>query len=111
MDDQPVLTTEGRVMLTVDAQAWLDLPREFTDDELTDLIEAVIDALDERVMEPSVGTTRTAEGTQVRVSMTFDTADPWVAQQGALTALREVFDEAVPAIARRAPRGLAFSTV
>ncbi len=95
-------------MLTIDATAWLDLPREFTDDELSDLVAAVIDELDARVLDPSVGTTRTAEGTQVRVSMSFDTENPWIAQEQALTALRDAFDSAVPQIAGKA-RDLAFS--
>ena len=95
-------------MLTVDATAWLDLPREFTDDELTDLIASVIDVLDALVLDPSVGTTRMAQETQVRVSMSFDTDNPWIAQQRALTALRDAFDRTVPEIAGRA-RGLAFS--
>lgn len=57
----------ARVMLTSDATAWLELAREFADDELPDLVAAVIDGLDARVLDPSVGTTRTAGGTQVRV--------------------------------------------
>jgi hypothetical protein len=93
-------------MLTMDASAWLDLPREFSDDELSDLVATVVDLLDERVLDPSVGTTRTPEGTQVRVSMSFDTSDPWVAAEQAVAALREVFDEAVPEVGAR---GLVFS--
>ncbi len=91
-------------MLTIDAQAWLDLPREFSEDELSDLIATVIDDLDERVLDPSVGTTRTQKGTQIRVSMTIDTEDRWVATQRALTALREAFDAAVPEVAGKALR-------
>ena len=101
-------TRGGAAMLTIDAQAWLDLPREFTDDELADLIVAVIDYLDDHVLDPSVGTTRTPEGTQVRVSMTFSTDDPWIAQTRALNALRTAFDAAVPEITGL-PRGLAFA--
>jgi hypothetical protein len=93
-------------MLTFDASAWLDLPRDFTDDELSDLIATVVDLLDERVLDPSVGTTRTEEGTQVRVSMSFDTDDQWAAARQAVAVLADVFDEAVPEIATR---GLAFA--
>jgi hypothetical protein len=95
-------------MLTIDATAWLDLPREFTDEEISDLIAAVVDVLDARVLDPSVGTTRMGPETQVRVSMSFDTDDPWIAQQQALTALQDAFDRTVPKIAGRT-RGLAFS--
>jgi hypothetical protein len=93
-------------MLTFDASAWLDLPRDFTDDELSDLIATVVDLLDERVHNPSVGTTRTEQGTQVRVSMSFDTDDQWAAARQAVAALGDVLDQAVPEIAAR---GLAFA--
>ena len=43
-------------MLTMDARAFLDLPRPFTDDELSDLIAEVIDDLDTRVLDSSVST-------------------------------------------------------
>ena len=92
--------------LTFDASAWLDLPRGFTDDELSDLIATVFDLLDERVLDPCVGTTRTENGTQVRVSMSFDTDDQWAAARQAVAVLGEVFDQAVPEIAAR---GLAFT--
>jgi hypothetical protein len=73
---------------------------------LSDLVATVIDLLDERVLYPSAGTTRTPEGTQVRVSMSFDTTDRWVAAERAVAVLPEVFDEAVPEVAAR---GLVFS--
>jgi hypothetical protein len=87
-------------MLTIEATAMLDLPRPFSNDELGDLIAAVIDDLDERVLDPEVGTTRTGEGVRVRVSMTIPT-DAWEAQQVALSALRAAFDTAVPEVAAR----------
>jgi hypothetical protein len=86
-------------MLTIDAKALLDPPRPFTDDEITDLIAAVVDDLDARVIDPSVSTFRSDSGVRVEVSMTIDTDDPWVAQATALAAMREAFDAAVPAIA------------
>ena len=86
-------------MLTIDASAMLDLPRSFSDEELTDLIAAVIDDLDERVLEPSVSTHRTDAGVAIEISMTIDTDSPWVAQARALDAMREAFDAAVPAVA------------
>lgn len=94
-------------MLTIDARAFLDLPRPFTDDELTELIAEVVDDLDTRVLDPSVSTYRSDKGVQIEVSMTIDTDDRWVAQATALTALREAFDAAVPAVAGYA-RGLVF---
>ena len=94
-------------MLTIDARAFLDLPRPFTDDELTELIAEVVEDLDTRVLDPSVSTYRSDAGVQVEVSMTIDTDDRWEAQALALAALREAFDAAVPAIAGYA-RGLVF---
>jgi len=94
-------------MLTIDAKALLDPPRPFTDDELTDLIAAVIDDLDARVLDPSVSTCRSDSGVLVEVSMTIDTDDPWKAQAAALAAMRDAFDAAVPAVAGMT-RGLVF---
>jgi hypothetical protein len=95
------------MMLTIDARAQLSPPRLLTDDELTDLIAAVVDDLDDRVIDPSVSTTRTDSGVLVEVSMTIDTDDPWKAQAAALVAMRDAFDAAVPAVAGMA-RSLAF---
>ncbi len=94
-------------MLTIDAKALLDPPRPFTDDELTDLIAAVIDDLDARVIDPSVSTSRSDSRVLVEVSMTIDTDDPWKAQAAALAAMRDAFDAAVPAVAGMT-RGLVF---
>lgn len=91
-------------MLTIDARAQLDLPRTFTDEELTDLVAAVIDDLDTRVLDPSVSTYRSDAGVTIEVSMTFDTDSPWKAQAEALNALRDAFDAAVPAIADKTSR-------
>ncbi len=60
-------------MLTIDARAFLDLPRPFTDDEPTELIAEVVDDLDARVLDPSVSTYRSGKGVQIEVSMTIDT--------------------------------------
>jgi hypothetical protein len=86
-------------MLTIDASALLVPPRPFTDDELTDVIAAVIDDLDARVIDPSLSTSRSDSGVRVEVSMTIDTDNPWVAQAEALAAMRDAFDSAVPAVA------------
>ena len=86
-------------MLTIDASALLVPPCPFTDDELTDVIAAVIDDLDARVLDRSVSTFRSDSGVRVEVSMTIDTDNPWVAQAEALAAMRDAFDSAVPAVA------------
>ncbi len=86
-------------MLTIDVTASLEPPRPFTDDELTDLIEAVIDDLDTRVIDPSVSTFRSDTGVRIQVSLTIDTDNRWVATATAAAAIRDAFDTAVPAIA------------
>jgi hypothetical protein len=86
-------------MLTIDARAMLELPRPFTDDELTDLIAAVIDDLDDRVIDPSVSTYRSDSGVGIEVSLTIDTDNTFAAYEAALAALRDAFDSAVPAVA------------
>lgn len=86
-------------MLTIDAKALLAPPRPFTDDELTELIAAVIDDLDARVIDPSVSTVRSDTGVYLEVSMTIDTDNPWVASATAAAAMRDAFDGAVPAVA------------
>ena len=85
-------------MLTVDATATLVPPRMLTDDELTDLIAAVVDYLDSRVIDPSVSTIRGEAGVRVEVSVTIDTDDAWQAQALAAAAMRDAFDAAVPAV-------------
>jgi hypothetical protein len=105
VDDPAGLDSSGeQVILTIDARALLDPPRPFTDDELTELIAAVVDDLDGRVIDPSVSTYRSDSGVQVEVSMTIDTDDPWEAQAIALAAMRDAFDSAVPAAAQHHAR-------
>jgi hypothetical protein len=86
-------------MLTIDAKALLAPPRPFTDDELTELIAAVVDDLDARVIDPSVSTVRSDAGVYVEVSMTIDTDNPWVASATAAAAMRDacvLYTDAVP---------------
>ena len=86
-------------MLTVDATAELVPSRFLSDDELTDLIAAVIDYLDTHVIDPSVSTIREDSGIRIEVSVTIDTDDPWHAQALAAAALRDAFDSSLPAVA------------
>lgn len=86
-------------MLTVDATATLVPSRPLTDDELTDLIATVIDYLDTRVIDPSVSTTQEESGVRVEVTVIIDTDDPWHAQVLAVSAMRDAFKSAAPAVA------------
>jgi hypothetical protein len=86
-------------MLTVDATAMLVPSRLLTDDELTDLVAAVVDYLDTRVIDPSVSTIREESGVRVEVTVIIDTDDPWHAQVLAVSAMRDAFRGAAPAVA------------
>ena len=101
MDDPSVLdSAEGRiVMLTIDASATLVPPRPLADNELTELITAVVDYLDARVIDPSVSTIREDSGIRVEVSVIIDTDNPWKAQALAAAAMRDALDTAVPTVA------------
>src|SRR5260370_20920265 len=94
-------------MLSIDARALLDPPRPFTDDEITELIAAVVDDLDTRVLDPSVSTYRSDSGVGIEVSMTIDTEDPWGAQATALPPMRNACVAAFAPIAGMT-RGRAF---
>ena len=85
-------------MLTVDATATLVPSRPLSDDELTDLIAAVVDHLDTRVIDPSVSTTRDESGIRVEIAVIIDTDDPWHAQALAVNAMRDAFKSAAPAV-------------
>jgi hypothetical protein len=86
-------------MLTVDATATLVPSRPLTDDELTDLVAAVVDYLDTRVIDPSVSTIREESGVRVEVTVIVDTDDPWHAQALAVSAMRDAFRSAAPTVA------------
>lgn len=86
-------------MLTVDATATLVPSRPFTDDELTDLIAAVVDYLDTLVIDPSVSTSREESNVRVEVTVVIDTDDPWHAQAVAANAMRDAFAHATPDMA------------
>jgi hypothetical protein len=88
-----------KLMLTIDAKAVLVPPRTFTDEELTDVMAAVIDDLDTRVIDPSVSLITEGEQLRVEVSMTIDTANAMTAVSVAAAAMRDAFDKAVPAVA------------
>jgi hypothetical protein len=86
-------------MLTVDAIATLVPAGALTDAQLTDLIAAVVDYLDGRVIDPSISTIREEAIVRVEVSVTIDTDDLWQAQALAAAAMRDAFENAVPAVA------------
>ena len=85
-------------MYTVEASAVLSPGRPLTDDEITDLIEAVIDDLDATTADPSVGTIREGDDVQVTVAVTVDGADPFAALATASAAMLAAFHAAGVAV-------------
>jgi len=53
--------------------------KPLTDDEITDLIEAVVDELDQLPVQPSVGTQRLDEGIEMTIGVFVDTDDAFEA--------------------------------
>ena len=82
------------VMFLVEVVATLGCTRRLTDDEITDLIESVVDRLDEQAFEPSVGTARI--GTDVEITVVVTIPDPvgWEALTQGLAAVRDAFQAA-----------------
>jgi hypothetical protein len=87
-----------RGMYVVEASAVLSPGRHLTDDEITDLIEAVIDDLDTTTVDPSVSTVRDGDDVRVTVSVTVDGGDPFAALAGASEAMLAAFHAAGVAV-------------
>jgi hypothetical protein len=85
-------------MYTVVASAVLSPGRNLTDDEITDLIEAVIDDLDTTTVDPSVSTVRDGDDVRVTVSVNVDGGDPFAALASASEAMLAAFHAAGVAV-------------
>lgn len=72
--------------------------RYLADDEITDLIEAVVDDLDATTADPSVGTVREGDDVQVTVAVTVDGPDPFAALATASAAMLAAFHAAGVAV-------------
>ena len=64
-------------MFLVEVVATLGSDRRLTDDEITDMIETVVDELDRLPLEPSVGTVRMGDNVEMTVSVTVDEREEW----------------------------------
>jgi hypothetical protein len=81
-------------MFTVEASAVLSPGRYLTEDEITDLIEAVIDDLDATTIDPSVSTVRGGADVRITVSVTVDGRDQFAALAVAAEAMLGAFHAA-----------------
>ena len=78
-------------MYTVEASAVLSPGRYLAEEEITDLIEAVIDDLDTRTTDPSVSTVRDGADVRIAVSVTVDSGDQFAALATAAEAMVGAF--------------------
>lgn len=74
--------------------ATLGSDRRLADDEITDMIETVVDDLDLVALDPSVGTVRVGDDVEVTVSMAVDEPDEWNALTRGVSAMRTAFHAA-----------------
>lgn len=65
-----------------------------TDDQITDMIETIVDDLDRLPLEPSVGTRRVGDQVLVTVGVTVDENDEFEALTFGLAAIRAAFHAA-----------------
>jgi hypothetical protein len=80
-----------KCMYTVEASAVLSPGRYLAEEEITDLIEAVIDDLDTTTTDPSVSTVRDGADVRIAVSVTVDSGDQFTALATAAEAMVGAF--------------------
>lgn len=81
-------------MFVVEMVATLGAGRRLSDDEITDLIEAVVDDLDRLSLEPSVGTSRQGDDVDVTVAVTVSEAQELEALTLGVSAIKAAFHAA-----------------
>lgn len=81
-------------MFLVEVEAVVGAGRRLTDDEITDLIELVVDDLDRLPLEPSVGSARLADDVRFTVGITVDEEDEFDALAVGLAAVKAAFSAA-----------------
>ncbi len=85
-------------MFTVEVSALLNPGRYLTEDEITDLIGAVIDDLDATTVDPSMSTARDGANVRVEVSVTVNGRDQFTALAAAAEAMLRAFHAAGVAV-------------
>src|SRR5262245_13809444 len=81
-------------MFLVEVVATVGCDRRLTDDEITDLIESMVDRLDEQALGPSVGTARVGDDVEFTVVVTMLDPVGWEALTQGLAAVRDAFQTA-----------------
>jgi hypothetical protein len=81
-------------MYTVEVSVVLRSGHRLTDDEITDLVEAIIDDLDTVASDPSVSTVRDGDNVRATLSVTIDSHDPFAALARGSEAMLAAFQAA-----------------
>jgi hypothetical protein len=81
-------------MFVVEVAATLGARRRLSDDEISDLIEALVDDLDRLSLEPSVGMSCDGNDADVTVTVTIGEADELEALTLGVTAINAAFQSA-----------------
>lgn len=92
MDDHHLFeaaTVTGMFLVEIDVT--LRGPRRLSDDEVTDLVEAVVDHLDTLAVEPSVGTRREGDDIAVSVALTIAEDQELDAMAAGVAATKSAF--------------------
>jgi hypothetical protein len=96
-----------QTMFVVEMVATLGVGRRLSDDEITNLIEAVVDDLDHSSLEPSVGTSRQGDDVDVSVTVTVGEAEELEALTLGVSAIKAAFHSAgIGTAGLTAPRDL-----
>jgi hypothetical protein len=81
-------------MFLVEIDLTLGSERRLADDEITDIIESVVDDLDRLPIEPSVGTSRVGDHVHVTVGVTVDEEEEFDALAFGVAAVKAAFHAA-----------------
>lgn len=100
-----------RVMLLIEVVAVVVAPHRLTDDQVTDLIETIIDDLDARSLEPSVGSARVDDDLEVTVTVAVNESEEFDALTRATSAVKTAFQSAGIGAAGMAIRNLRSRTM
>ena len=81
-------------MFLVEVEVTLGVGRRLADEEITDLIEAIVDDLDRMPLDPSVGTCRAGDDVNVTVGVTVEQDEEFEALTIGVAAVRAAFHAA-----------------
>jgi hypothetical protein len=81
-------------MFLVEIEVVLGMGRRLDEEEIADLIEAVVDDLDQLSVEPSVGTARVGDDVRFTVAVTIDQTEEFAALAAGAGAVQAAFHAA-----------------